>query len=63
MLLGVGLVIGVIATLFLQAASRQFMDWWYDVLDVARSWVSTILGVCGVLFVILVITYAAGWRP
>lgn len=58
-----GLVLGGIGMLLLQAGSASFMDWWADVVDTARSWVMTILGVCGLLFIVCVLAYAAGWRP
>lgn len=59
----VGIVIGVIGTLIFQAVFDEALDWWAEMVATAREWVMTILGVCGVLFVVCVSAYAAGWRP
>lgn len=51
--------VGAVGMLLLQAAWGSFLDWWYDVLDVARSWAVTILCVAGVVGIFYVLVQAA----
>lgn len=59
----IGVVIGALGMLIVQAVFDDALDWWADKVATARSWAVTVLGVCGFLFIMCVIAYAAGWRP
>lgn len=59
----IGVFIGVVGTLFVQASSERAMDGWYNFVATAREWAITVCVVLALAFVVCVIAYANGWRP